>query len=145
MSGFNPTGEYPFMNRLKIKAMTQGNFSIELKDHSDGIVAQFKGSVDIMNTQEVLVPFFKLIHDRMTQYQIRLLKIDLSGLLFMNSGGIKSLVHWINNLIKTPDEEKYSLTFITNYKTYKWQSTSIDLLQCMAPRYIRIEDHSQNA
>ena len=51
------------------------------------------------------------------------------GLLtFINSSGIKAIIHWVLKSDELPDNNKYKFIFKINHKN-SWQKSSIDLLK----------------
>ena len=95
-----------------------------------GDTIYLKGEIDDVDPGVILTPFFDLAKDQMDD----IIRIDFTGLEFLNSSGIKCIVSFVMD--KKPGSK---ITFITDQgKT--WQKTSLEVIQSLDEDNISIEE-----
>jgi hypothetical protein len=87
------------------------------------------GEIDDKFPQKILDPFFDKVLERMEKQ----VTIDIRGLNFINSSGIKSLVNFL--LKKRPNSK---ITILSSLQE-RWQTTSLSLLQSLDKTNIMIK------
>ena len=95
-----------------------------------GDTLYLKGEIDDLDPGSFLTGFFEAAKQQMDT----VVKIDFTGLEFLNSSGIKCIVTFVMD--KKPDSK---IIFITdNSKT--WQKTSLEVIQSLDEDHILIEE-----
>lgn len=126
------------MNRLNIENKTYEKTTIKIDDHNDGLIIYFNGEMDSQNPEPIFSPYFNEIHDKIIENNIKKINLDFSKLTFMNSGGIKTLIKWINKIINSPDDKKYEV-LIKVRAAISWQEASLRMLSRLSPSLIKIK------
>jgi hypothetical protein len=99
---------------------------------------QFRGTISTENPATVLNPFVDAVHERMVKSGERQVRVDLRDLEFCNSSGFKAFIHWVQQIEKLPQPQRYSLTFLSN-PARKWQKVSLLALSCYLVNTVTIE------
>lgn len=95
-----------------------------------GNTIYMKGEIDDVDPGVFLTPFFDLAKDQMDD----IIRIDFTGLEFLNSSGIKCIVSFVMD--KKPGSK---IIFVTDPgKT--WQKTSLEVIQSLDEDNISIEE-----
>jgi hypothetical protein len=110
---------------------------IQLK--AEGDVITISGSIDVINANKVLAPFFKEVHENIKKEQMKKVFVDVKGLKFLNSSGIKEMVTWIMMLNDMADRERYTIIFQCNPEI-TWQEVTITSLVWLNQKYIKSEN-----
>lgn len=74
------------------------------------------GNIDHRRPEEIISPFYDHIISDVIENKIEKLKVDVTGLNFLNSSGIKEFIRWIKDI------SDYKLVFIIN-PDISWQSS----------------------
>lgn len=90
-------------------------------------VIRFEGEVSSERADEELAPLVNGLHAEAIANAVTELRIDLSGLRFLNSRGIKCLVNWIMNLKALAPAQRYALCFLYS-PTITWQRNTLSAL-----------------
>jgi hypothetical protein len=98
----------------------------------------FRGTISTENPATVLNPFVDSVHEHLVKTGERQVRIDLRDLEFCNSSGFKAFIHWVQQIEKLPQPQRYSLTFLSN-PARKWQKVSLLALSCYLVNTVTIE------
>ncbi len=115
------------MNRLKIETFTQDAFMIRVVDGSEGtVVVKFSGTLEHPSPGEFLDPILLTVHERAVACRLDHVDADFSGLDFLNSSGIKSLIKWVMKAVEAsrPGQDCYRLRLLYSSKV-TWQQASL--------------------
>ncbi len=89
-----------------------------------------KGEIDDVDPGLFLTDFFRQARDQMDET----IRIDFTGLNFLNSSGIKCIVTFV--MEKSPDTK---IVFVTD-SSKTWQRTSLEVIQSLDEDNIAIEE-----
>jgi hypothetical protein len=118
-------------------AVQHPDLSITVKTDGDTCTLFFNGKIDMENPEKLLLDFFNSLHDGVVSSSIKTVVCDLNSLLFLNSRGMKSFVHWVMNVPKLPKDQQYTVFFKVNPDS-TWQEKSIITLTYVLPEAIQI-------
>ena len=123
------------MSKLGVDTLKVDRLQIEVQDSPVGLV--FTGDIDMEDPSTVLDPFFSKVHEGMTGGAIGEIQVDVTGLNFLNSSGIKAISKWIMQLGGTPDDKKYVIKLKHNPEI-TWQATSLPTLTYLVPGAVEV-------
>ncbi|HBD93751.1 MAG: hypothetical protein A2015_12550 [Spirochaetes bacterium GWF1_31_7] len=83
-----------------------------------------KGSIDLQYPKPILEPFFTDLHNDLLYYGFRFITLDITGLTFINSSGIRELLAWLIKLTKLPKDDRYEIFINTQLGVNCQQSIS---------------------
>jgi hypothetical protein len=126
------------MSIYDIDAMKMENATASLENESKGLTLILKGDIDMRDTSIEFLPYLMKVHDAVIRNGISGIRLDLSGLTFMNSNGIKSLINWVMKASEMPPDKRYKISIIAN-SNIAWQESTLPVLQKLFPDFIIIE------
>jgi hypothetical protein len=80
----------------------------------------------------------KRVHPAVMSAGLKLLQLDVTGLEFLNSAGIKALVNWLIAIKKQQPQDRYFIVLQYD-EGITWQSKGLKPLACVAPSFLRLE------
>jgi hypothetical protein len=101
-------------------------------------LVKLAGTIATKDPDEQLAPFFRAIHELLCTSGQKTLRVDVSGLTFVNSSAIRLFVDWATWIKKEPDERSYELRFLTD-RSITWQRTSFTALQSLAKGVVAVQ------
>jgi hypothetical protein len=119
------------MADLKIDSVT--NSGIDMK--VEGNTVFLSGSINHPRPGEFMEPFIQQVHEGILENNISEVKVDITGLKFLNSAGIRELVDWVMKLNHLPEEKKYKIQFLCSSE-HKWQESSMSTLIYLNSTYL---------
>ncbi len=119
---------------LLIPTLVKESVEVSVKDNK--II--FVGNIDDISPDEYLTPFIQQANDQAVSQGIKSIIVDITGLNFLNSSGIKVLVDWVIKISKLPDDKKYTITFLCSSK-FMWQEASISTIMFLNPSQLKKE------
>lgn len=125
------------MSIYNIDPIQMENANASLEGDDTGIRLVLKGDIDMRDTSVEFLPYLMKIHDVMVNNNVTGINLDLSGLTFMNSNGIKSLINWIMKAGELPPEKRYIINIIAN-SNIAWQESTLPVLRKLFPDFIVI-------
>ncbi|HEY4159517.1 MAG TPA: hypothetical protein VGM29_15515 [Polyangiaceae bacterium] len=96
-----------------------------------------KGTITCKDPAADLGPFVRAMHEAMIADRVAELRVDVSGLSFVNSSAIRLFIDW-TSWIKAMPAKRYKLQFATTRRV-TWQKTSFLALQSLAAEVISVE------
>ena len=126
------------MNSFNIEPLHFENADVTLDSDQDGVCLTIMGDIDMRDTFIDFLPYLLKVHEALIQNKIKLMKLNLLKLTFLNSNGIKSLINWIMKLTELPVENQYKV-HITASTDIAWQESTLPVLQKLFPDCIVIE------
>lgn len=126
------------MSIYNIDAIKMENATASLENESNGLTLSLKGDIDMRDTSIEFLPYLMKVHDAVIRNSISGIRLDLSGLTFMNSNGIKSLINWVMKASEMPPDKRYKISIIAN-SNIAWQESTLPVLQKLFPDFIIIE------
>src|SRR5688572_25647435 len=89
-----------------------------------------KGPITCKDPDLALGPFMRSVHEAVVADRLAELRVDVSGLSFVNSSAIRLFIDWAF-WIKAAPTNRYKLRFATSRRV-TWQKTSFLALQSLA-------------
>ena len=110
----------------------EGDTKVELRsDSAEGLVLTLTGEIAQPNPGEFLDPLLQKVHQDALANKVPQVSVDLTGLSFLNSSGIKSLGAWVVNHQAQDAANRYRLEFIYN-RAVTWQHASLKALTVLS-------------
>lgn len=103
-----------------------------------GGCVRMTGSLTLRDPYKVLLPVFQSLHKAALHDGLTRVVVDISGLSFVNSSGIRVFVDWVLWLREEPPTRRYKLAFRST-TSHAWQRASLPVLQSLAPAWIQVE------
>ena len=125
------------MNNLGIDPLNIENFEIRPSERDGTIAVVFSGMIDIREPSKEILPYLLKIHEAILENAFNKIYIDLTGLDFMNSSGIKTFISWIMKVNEMPQEERYNITIIYG-PDITWQQSSVKVIKRLFPDFIEV-------
>lgn len=105
----------------------------------NGIHINFKGRIDMENPTEDLMPYLEKVYKKIMSANLRTILIDILGLEYINSAGIRTILMWFNKFSEIPEEQKDEFDITIRYKKgSSWQETILPTFRHFAPDIINI-------
>ena len=95
---------------------------------ADGDLVTIVGEIDQMSPRDFLAAFFELVHNMAMSEALAEVRVDLTGLRFLNSSGIKEFLSWILRRNRIPPEKKYRIHFLSD-PSVTWQPVTLPRLR----------------
>ncbi|MCX7655415.1 MAG: hypothetical protein N2Z76_02695 [Treponemataceae bacterium] len=125
------------MNKLNIETIKQDKVNIEVQDTASGIKVIITGDIDMQDPGVLLDPLFDTIHNGAIAQGMKTIDLDVTGLTFLNSSGIKAIAKWIMKLATVETGKKYTINIVQN-KSISWQATSLQTLTFLVPGSVNV-------
>lgn len=119
------------MQQVDIKDFKTNKLTVQIVPSNDVIRLNIRGSFEVKNTNDVIALYFDSVHDKIINSNVRLIELDITGLSFINSSGIATLVSWFMKIPLLPDDKKYLITILFNSKVH-WQNNGLQVLKKIA-------------
>ena len=117
---------------LQAKQVNKDGIAMKIKN---GII-DISGNIKCSNPNKIMEPFINEVHNNIIKNEIKSIKIDIRGLFYLNSSGIKQMVNWVLRLEQLSNSQKYIITFLYN-PDITWQETFISSLVCLNTDFIK--------
>ena len=102
----------------------------------DVLKVMMSGSVESRDAGAVFDGYWAALDAAVRREGVSQVELDLSGVDFMNSSGILTLVRWMTRLRAQPD---YQIA-IRHDRNLTWQKTNIPVLAKLAPNVVRVSE-----
>ena len=127
------------MNRLGLEPLHVGALTGEVLDSDDTVSVVLRGDSDARDAGTALDDFLvKRVHPAVMAAGLKTLQLDVTGLEFLNSAGIKALVNWLIAIKKQQASDRYFIVLQYD-EGITWQSKGLKPLACVAPSFLRLE------
>jgi len=127
------------MNRLGLEPLHVGALTGEVLDTEDSVSVVLRGDSDARDAGAALDEFLvRRVHPAVVQKGLKQLQLDVTGLEFLNSAGIKALVNWLLAIKVQPVPARYLIVLLFD-EGITWQSKGLKPLACVAPSFLRLE------
>ncbi|WP_052078558.1 hypothetical protein [Spirochaeta lutea] len=123
------------MSTLGVDSIQVERLKITVQDSPAGLV--FTGDIDMEDPSTILDPFFAKVHQGLTSQGTKEIAVDMTGLNFLNSSGIKAISKWIMQLGALGDDQKYQIK-IKHNPEITWQATSLPTLTYLVPGAVEV-------
>lgn len=126
------------MNRLGLSPLKVGSLTVEVVDAGDSVAVVLRGDADAREAGPELDAYLvRAVHPAALQVGLRELRLDVTGLEFLNSAGIKALVNWLLAVKQQPPAQRYVI--VLDYdEGITWQGKGLKPLACVAPSFLRL-------
>lgn len=127
------------MNRLQLEPLHVGALTGEVLDSDDTVSVVLRGDSDARDAGAALDDFLvRRVHPAVVTSGLKILQLDVTGLEFLNSAGIKALVNWLLAIKREPQPSRYFIVLQYD-EGITWQSKGLKPLACVAPSNLRLE------
>jgi hypothetical protein len=123
------------MSKLGVDSVAVERLQIQVQDSPVALI--FNGDIDMEDPSTVLDPFFTRVHQGMLSGGNKEISVDMTGLNFLNSSGIKAISKWIMQLGALGEDQKY-LIKIKHNPEITWQVTSLPTLTYLVPGAVEV-------
>lgn len=111
-----------------------------LKVEADDRVS-LSGTIASQNPAELLAPCLKAIHAAVLEGGGAELKVDVTGLTFVNSSSIRLFIDWAMWIQAAGEGKGYVLRFVT-HPDITWQQTSFAALKSIVGDIVAIQEQA---
>ena len=127
------------MNRLGLEPLRVGSLTVEVLDAGDSISVVLRGDSDAREAGPTLDTYLvRRVHPAVLQAGLKHLLLDVTGLEFLNSAGIKALVNWLLAVKQQAPAARYFIVLQYD-EGITWQGKGLKPLACVAPSFLRLE------
>jgi hypothetical protein len=100
------------------------------------------GEIDQLSPRDFMAGFLEIVHNMILGEGLPEVKVDVTGLAFLNSSGIKEFLSWILRRNRIPPDKKYRINFLFN-PAVAWQPITLPRLRDLDPGGITLTPQSQ--
>ena len=108
---------------------------ISVDESATPLTIRLVGKIDDADPGVFMDPTLESIHARIVVLGLTEVNADFSGLSFLNSSGIKSLIKWVMRQTELAEHQKYRINFLYSSRV-TWQQTSLKALTYLAPKTV---------
>lgn len=127
------------MNRLGLEPLRVGSLTVEVLDAGDSVSVVLRGDSDAREAGSSLNDYLtRRVHPAVLGAALRQIQLDVTGLEFLNSSGIKALVNWLLLVKQQPVELRYGIVLQYD-EGITWQGKGLRPLASVAPTFLRLE------
>lgn len=127
------------MNRLGLEPLRVGSLTAEILDTGESVSVVLRGDSDAREAGPSLDGYLvRQVHPAVLQAGLKNLNLDVTGLEFLNSAGIKALVNWLLVVKQQPAQQRYSIVLRYD-EGITWQGKGLKPLACVAPSFLQLE------
>jgi hypothetical protein len=101
----------------------------------DGVLrVVMSGTVDAREPGDLFDPYWRDLDEAVRREGVTTVELDLSGLEYMNSSGILTLVRW---MLRVKAQPAYHIV-VHHDRSLTWQKTNVPVLAKLAPAVVRM-------
>ncbi len=127
------------MNRLGLEPLRVGSLTVEVLDAGETVQVVLRGDSDAREAGPQLDHYLlRRVHPAVLAAGLRQVQLDVTGLEFLNSAGIKALVNWLLIIKQMLPASRYSIVLQYD-EGITWQGKGLKPLACVAPAFLRLE------
>ncbi len=128
------------MSVVNLDLYQSEDISVKCSEHPDGTVdLVFTGSIEHPNPGVYLDPLLADLHTRLLAQHAVALRVDFTGLAFLNSSGIKALIKWVMRVSDLAPDARYSVQF-TYTSDITWQYASLKAITLLSRGAVSVLD-----
>jgi len=109
---------------------------------ADGQTVFVAGEIDQLSPRDFMAGFLEIVHNMALGEGLGEVKVDVTGLGFLNSSGIKEFLSWILRRNRIPPDKKYKINFLFD-PAIAWQPITLPRLRDLDPEGIALTAVSQ--
>lgn len=117
--------EVPVLPTVSAKLDPKGSLTLE-------------GEMATRDPAETMSLFFHDIHRALVADGFKEFTLNVVGLVFVNSSGIRLFINWVTWARQTPEHGRYNLIIRMDQKV-TWQRTSLAVLRALAPGVVTLD------
>lgn len=127
------------MNRLSLEPLHVGALIAEVLDTDNSVSIVLRGDSDARDAAAALDEFLvRRVHPAILKAALKLVQLDVTGLEFLNSAGIKALVNWLLAIKQQQQPSRYFV--VVQYdEGITWQAKGLKPLTFVAQSFLRLE------
>lgn len=128
------------MNRLGLEPLHVGALTGEVLDFDQTVSVVLRGDSDARDAGPALDEFLvRRVHPAVVKAGLKQLQLDVTGLEFLNSAGIKAMVNWLLAVkAMQPTTARYFIVLQYD-EGITWQSRGLKPLSHVAQSFLRLE------
>jgi hypothetical protein len=100
------------------------------------------GEIDQLSPRDFMSGCIEIVHNMVLGEGLMEVRVDVTGLAFLNSSGIKEFLSWILRRNRLPAEKKYRINFLFD-PTVAWQPITLPRLRDLDPSGIVLTAQTQ--
>jgi hypothetical protein len=124
------------MNPFGLESINKDDFAISACNEGTAMVVKLSGKGDI-GILRTLNSVLGTIHRIALRSGVHEVVVDCHELYFMSSSCIKSVVTWIDAILKLPPTKQYKVRFLSNPQL-SWQHRSLEAVRRFAPALVDV-------
>ena len=109
---------------------------------AEGNVVVLHGEIDHTSPKAFLGPFFEEVHQAVEAEGLRVVKVDVRGLRFLNSSAVKELIGWVLRRNRMAPGTKYTIEFLYD-SSILWQRVTLPTISHLDAEFILLDDQSR--
>ncbi len=118
-------------------------FKVQMSVAGKACVMQCSGTIDSPDSTSTLQPMLLQLHDRLVAAGVETVRLDVSGMEYMNSSAIKCFMAWFLKAERSKDAS-YAITVVFD-KQRTWQYVSFTTMGRVAPRVLKTHALNEQA
>ncbi|MEU2835257.1 hypothetical protein ABZ667_42855 [Streptomyces lavendulae] len=127
------------MNRLELEPLHVGSLTGEVCDSEDSVSVVLRGDADARETGAALNEFLvRKVHPAILRAGFKRIQLDVTGVEFLNSSGIKALTEWLLAIKRQQPQDRYFIVLRYD-EGVAWQNKGLKPLSYVAPSFLRLE------
>jgi hypothetical protein len=108
----------------------------------DGETVFVVGEIDQLSPRDFMAGFIEVVHNMALGEGLMEVRVDVTGLVFLNSSGIKEFLSWILRRNRLPVERRYRINFLFD-PTVAWQPITLPRLRDLDPTGVLLTSQTQ--
>lgn len=126
-------------NSFHLKNYNEEDLTIKIFDDSEhNITVKFTGELTNRLDEDDISEYFKLIHEKVIENNLELIKLDCTEMGYLDSRGIGTFITWLYNINNMNEDEQYKIILIYN-KDLSIHKTSFDLIKNLFPLLLELK------
>lgn len=99
---------------LIVPSIRNEKFQLYLEKHA----VTLEGTIDMQFPKETVGVFLKTLHQELLKHKSKFITLDITGLLFINSSGIREFLAWLLSITMLNTSQKYEIFLIINQEIH---------------------------
>jgi len=109
---------------------------------AEGNVVVLHGEIDHSTPKAFLGPFFEQVHQAVEAEGLRVVRVDVRGLRFLNSSAVKELIGWVLRRNRMAPNRKYTIEFVYD-SSILWQRVTLPTISHLDSDFIVLDDQGK--
>jgi hypothetical protein len=125
-----------------MKTISTSHDGGRLSLQAEGNVITLQGEIDHASPKAFLGPFFEEVHKAVEAEGLRVVRVDVRGLRFLNSSAVKEIIGWVLRRNRMPAAAKYAIEFVYD-STILWQRVTMPTISHLDADFIVLDDQGE--